>query len=180
MQAPIVLIAPLLFLATTPVRFCNPAQYAPRPSFFIARDPTRLADSRRFAMLMAQAILDLIQLGCLLERRRDAPRDFFPVFRMNQLDPVVATEDLCAWGIVGTEGVSAHLFNLIALQEPLVDHKLPPTKFKRGDDVILSSLYIKMVSLTLVSLVNRRLQAAGHHTATLVPRRASVNKSNPR
>src|SRR5262249_36227315 len=99
---------------------------------------------------------------------------------MNQLDPVVATEDLCAWGIVGKDGVSTHLFNLIALQEPFVDHKLPPTKFKRGDDVVLSSLYIKMVSLTLVSLVARRLQAAGHHTATLVPRRSTVNRLNPR
>src|SRR5262249_23322592 len=97
----------------------------------------------------------------------DAPLHFFTVFRMNQFDPVVATEDLCARSIVGTDGVFIHLFNLIALQEPLINHKLPPATPKRGDDVAsalsslyslysLSSLSLKMVSLTLVSHVDCR------------------------
>src|SRR5215475_13462041 len=115
MQALIVPIAPLLFLGIKPVRVCNPAQYAPRPSLFITGDPSCLADHRIISMFMAQAILELIAFGSFLQRRRNAPPHFFPILGMNQFDPVVATEDLRDWSEVGTNGVSTHLFNLIAL-----------------------------------------------------------------
>src|SRR5215475_12683390 len=113
-------MALLLFSATTSVGFRNPAQYGPRPSPFITRDPSGFADhriitTRIFAMSLPQAILNLITFGSTFHRRRDPPSNFFPVSRMDQLNPVVSAEDLCAWDVIGTDGVSTHLFKLIAL-----------------------------------------------------------------